>query len=146
MRKTKAVVIKRQYAGPNATGREHAVNRIEGGAGLYRREPCATCPWRKSAVGEFPAEAFRISAPTCHDAAMATFACHEAGEKKPATCAGFLLSDSARHNLLVRIRVNQGAIELGAVKKNRARLFKTYREMAEANGVAPDDPTLERCR
>lgn len=30
----------------------------------YRREPCADCPWRDYAVGEFPGDAFKVSAKT----------------------------------------------------------------------------------
>jgi len=112
----------------------------------YRRAPCEQCPWRQDQVGAFPAEAFRISAPTCYDAAMHTFACHMSGPKAPATCAGFLLSESATHNLLVRIAQAHKGLDLDEVTDGGLELFASYRAMAVANGVASDDPALERIR
>src|SRR5690606_33837399 len=42
-----------------------------------RKAPCAECPFRTDVPpGKFPAEAFRESAHTSYDAAMAMFACH----------------------------------------------------------------------
>lgn len=120
----------------------HVVTNGEGQP-VYRREPCAGCPWRIRNTGNFPAQAFRISAPTCYDAAFETFACHESGQKSPATCAGFLLQNSV-HNLTVRIKESKwGPFE---VRRNRARLYKSYRDMAVANGVPPDDPAIAACR
>lgn len=57
----------------------------------YMKKPCQTCPWRKDAVGVFPAEAFRISAHTSYDMSERTFGCHATGVERPKTCAGFLL-------------------------------------------------------
>lgn len=145
MRKAKITAV--SLVGRNARGQDHAVNEITGGRGdLYRRTPCATCPWRKDAVGEFPAAAFKVSAPTAYDMATRTFACHSSGAKKPTTCAGFLLSDSAYHNLMVRLKQRDGSYDLSKVSANSAELFNTYREMAEANGVDPNDPVLRPCR
>ena len=69
---------------------------------LYRRNPCAKCPWRVEAVGEFPAEAFKHSASTAYDMSDRVFGCHDSGTSKPATCAGFQLR-GAYHNLRVRM-------------------------------------------
>lgn len=144
---SKARITAIRYVGANKRGEQHAVNQIEGGPGhAHRLSPCPTCPWRKSAVGEFPADAFKVSAPTCYDVALTTFACHASGAKKPATCAGFLLSDSAQHNMMVRMKQRDGRLDMRKIKRNRARLFKTYREMAVANGVDPNDPVLAPCR
>lgn len=120
------------------------VLRVEGGGGGYRRRPCGGCPWRKDQAGEFPAEAFRISASTAYDMATETFGCHESGQDKPATCAGFLLKGS-RHNLLVRMGVSKGKYR-DDVSDGGLELWDSYREMAEANGVEPDDPVLRKCR
>ncbi|WP_232457312.1 DUF6283 family protein [Burkholderia ubonensis] len=90
-----------------AAGPDHQVVTVEGGKGSYRRKPCAKCPWRVDATGEFPADAFRHSAETAYDMATHTFACHEAGARKPALCAGFLLR-GADHNLSVRLKMIQG--------------------------------------
>lgn len=117
---------------------------VEGGHGSYRRKPCAKCPWRVDAVGEFPAEAFRHSASTAYDMAQNTFGCHEAGTKKPATCAGFLLR-GADHNLAVRLGFMSGRFK-GDVNDGGHALHANYRAMAIANGVAPDDQTLAPCR
>jgi hypothetical protein len=55
-------------------------------------------------------------------------------------CAGFLLQ-SAAHNLSVRMARQDFSHVL-----SRYPLFATYREMAIANGVDPDDPALRNCR
>lgn len=39
----------------------HNVVTVTGGEGASCKRPCKRCPWRKDAVGEFPAEAFRLS-------------------------------------------------------------------------------------
>ena len=119
--------------------------KVTGGVGSYRRQPCETCPWRLDATGEFPAEAFRHSAPTAYDMATEQFACHASGTEKPATCAGFLLRGAA-HNFAVRLKLMQGKLDLDAVSDGGVELFGSYREMAEANGVAPGDPVLAKCR
>lgn len=115
-----------------------------GGSNLYRREPCPECPWRKDApIGAFPAEAFRVSAKTAYDMTVHTFSCHMSGSEKPATCAGFLLS-GADHNLAVRLARSTGSISDDV--KSDVPLYGSYREMAEANGVDPEDPILAPCR
>lgn len=111
----------------------------------YRRKPCAKCPWRADAVGEFPADAFRHSANTAYDMSEHEFGCHESGKDKPATCAGYLLRGAA-HNLTTRLKVISRKIDLQAVSDDGFQLFESYREMAEANGVPPDDPILAPCR
>jgi len=123
----------------------HQVVTIEGGGGQYRREPCGGCPWRVDQTGEFPAGAFRESARTAYDMAKSMFSCHESGSKKPATCAGFLLR-GADHNMGVRIKVYMGKIDLREVSDGGHELHDSYRAMAEANGVSPDDPVLAPCR
>jgi len=110
----------------------------------YRREPCTKCPWRKDAVGEFPAEAFRHSARTAYDMANLTFACHDSGTRKPTICAGFLLRGAA-HNLSIRLSYLRGRIK-DNICDGGHELFESYRAMAIANGVAPEDPVLAPCR
>lgn len=128
-------------AGPN-----HQVVSVEGHRqGLYRRQPCAKCPWRVDAVGEFPAEAFRHSANTAYDMAKKMFSCHESGVEKPATCAGFLLRNS-ENNLGARLMAARGDLDREQVHDGGHLLFESYRHMAVANGVAPDDPVLAPCR
>lgn len=141
MKKTK--IVKTRMAGP-----DHAVIQLStkgAGAYAYRRTPCEGCPWKKSNRGLFPAEAFKHSAPTAYDTAFNVFACHESGQTNPATCAGFLLKNS-RHNIAVRMHEGDKSIDMRQVKANRKRLYSSYREMAVANGVAPDDPALQPCR
>jgi hypothetical protein len=136
-------ITRRRLAGPR-----HAVITVEGGTKGrgYRVEPCAQCPWRCDQQGMFPAEAFRLSAPTAYDAAMSTFGCHMSPASAPQTCAGFLLSRGALHNILVRLRLADGRLHLDKIKNAGLRLFQSYRAMAIANGVAPDDPVLAPCR
>lgn len=111
-----------------------------------RRQPCEQCPWRMDVPTEvFPPEAFRISAPTAYDAAMSTFACHMSGAEKPATCAGFLVRHAV-HNLAVRFSLHGERIDLDKITDGGFPIYPTYREMAVANGVAPDDPVLAPVR
>jgi|SRR5450830_510137 len=117
---------------------------VEGGRGSYRRQPCAKCPWRVDAKGEFPAEAFRHSANTAYNLAQNTFGCHEAGSKKPATCAGFLLR-GGNHNLAVRLGFISGRFK-NDVHDGGHDLHENYRAMAIANGVPADDAAIAACR
>lgn len=135
----KSKVLEVRPAGP-----DHQVVSLEGGKGLYRREPCPKCPWRVDAVGEFPAEAFKHSARTAHDMSNHTFACHDSGTKKAATCAGFLLR-GADHNLSVRLGYMDGTYK-NDVSDGGHELHEDYRAMAIANGVDPDDESLKQCR
>jgi hypothetical protein len=138
---SKPKIIARRPAGP-----DHAVVSVAGGGFAHRRTPCPECPWRKNVpVGRFPPEAFRLSAKTSYDAAMTMFACHMESPEKPATCAGFLKSYGARHNILVRLALAQEKLDLDTVMSD-VPLYATYGEMAEANGVAADDPALALCR
>lgn len=133
-------VVRVRPAGP-----DHQVVTVTGGSATQRRAPCSTCPWRKDAsIGEFPAEAFRHSAVTAYDMSEHIFSCHQSGVKKTAVCAGFMLRGAA-HNLTVRLGHMQGRLQ-GDVSDGGVALYKNYRAMAEANGVAPDDPALGPCR
>lgn len=125
-------------------GADHQVVTVVGGRGTYRRKPCSDCPWRKDAVGKFPAEAFRHSASTAYDMNGHTFGCHQSGKDRPATCAGFLLRGGA-HNLAVRLGYINGTIK-DDVTDGGHDLHESYRAMAVANGVDPDDPVLAPCR
>jgi hypothetical protein len=75
---------------------------------------------------------------------MSMFACHMSGRNSQ-TCAGFLLSGGAIHNLLVRMALADERIALDKVTSS-VPLYPNYREMAIANGVDPDDPVLKPCR
>lgn len=137
---SEVTIIKTRRADAN-----HAVTTIKGGSGQCR-VPCAECPWRVENVGDFPVEAFRISASTAYDMADHTFGCHTAGIENPKTCAGALLSTGAEHNLNVRMRLINGRFTWDDVSAGDAELFADYRSMAVANGVDPDDPVLAGCR
>lgn len=125
-------------------GENHQVVTVQGGNGTYRRKPCGDCPWRVDATGVFPPEAFRHSASTAYDMAQNTFACHQSGLEKPATCAGFLLR-GADHNLSVRLQKMKGRI-LDDISDDGHALHPSYKAMAMANGVDEDDPFLTQCR
>lgn len=127
-----------------SAGDDHQVVTIQGGGTGYCRKPCADCPWRVDAVGEFPAEAFVHSARTAYDMDTHTFACHQAGTTSPKMCAGFLLR-GADHNLSVRLGHMRGEIT-DNVRDGGHELHASYREMAVANGVDPDHPALVGCR
>lgn len=107
--------------------------------------PCSQCPWRSDIpVGVFPAEAFRLSAGTAYDASNRTFCCHMSGIDGARTCAGFLLAN-ADNNVAVRISLMRGHIDMDEIDSPYP-LYRSYREMAEANGVSSDDPVLAPCR
>lgn len=139
-----AKIVDARPGGENEHG-EHRVLSIEGGKFCARPQPCPKCPWRVDAVGQFPAEAFRQSASTAYDMATNMFSCHDAGAKKPATCAGFLLR-GADHNMAVRMKVVMREFSFAAVSDGGHELFESYRAMAIANGVPEDDPVIEPCR
>lgn len=123
----------------------HQVVTIEGGERKFMKKPCRDCPWKKSANGVFPAEAFRASAHTAYDMSTHSFGCHTAGTEKSKTCAGFLLH-GAEHNLGVRVKLMKGDYDLSQVSADGHELHESYRAMAIANGVSEDDPVLVDCR
>ncbi|ONK13239.1 DUF6283 family protein [Streptomyces sp. MP131-18] len=103
------------------------------------------CPWRRDAPpGQFPAEVFRISAPTSYDQGTRGFACHGHEAKNPYLCAGWLLR-GASDNLMVR-RYMADRTLLPPTLTPGMELYDSYRAMAIANGVASDDPVLAPCR
>jgi hypothetical protein len=123
----------------------HQVLTLRGGYGICAR-PCPQCPWRPENDGVFPAEAFRLSARTAYDLADTTFGCHMTVDGRPLMCAGALLSTGAEHNLVIRMMLITGRFAWDLVSAAGARLHPDYRTMAQANGVASDDPTLTPCR
>lgn len=139
-RRTTVEIVGTMPAGP-----DHQVVSIKGGSKAYKRTPCQQCPWRKDQAGSFPAAAFRHSANTAYDLSEHTFACHMAGAESPTTCAGFLMS-GADNNLAARMNYASGAWDFEAVSDGGLDLWPSYRAMAVANGVDPDDPALAPCR
>lgn len=134
----KTTVTEARPAGP-----DHQVVTVTGGSGTYRKQPCGGCPWRVDQTGAFPAEAFAHSARTSYDMSQHQFSCHEAGHKKPAVCAGFLLR-GADNNLSVRIQRIKG--RMLDVADGGHQLHEDYRSMAVANGLPPDHEALRLCR
>lgn len=128
-----------------AAGPDHQVITAVSDQHSYRRRPCLDCPWRVDATGIFPPEAFAHSAVTAYDMSRRTFACHQSGRDRPATCAGFLLRGAA-HNLNVRQRLALSEINMAEVEAGGVTLHPSYRAMAIANGVSPDHPALAACR
>lgn len=133
-----------QVIAVSAAGPKHQVVTVEGGSGSYRRTVCQECPWRLDQTGKFPPEAFRHSANTAYDQSMHQFACHMSGSVKPATCAGFWLR-GATHNIGFRLALITGKIVHNEIR-DTVPLHHSYRAMAIANGVPPDDPALQHCR
>jgi hypothetical protein len=123
---------------------QHQVLSVEGGDG-YRRKPCVPCPWVVGNAEAFPAEAYRQSARTAVDAAPNMFGCHDSGPERPKVCAGFLLR-GAEHNVGARLASAAGRIDPDEVHDDGRALYPSYRAMAIAGGVAPDDPALAQCR
>lgn len=107
--------------GRRAAGKEHQVMTVEGNNGIYRRRPCADCPWRKDAVGEFPAEAFGHSAGTAYDMSEHSFGCHQSGADK-----GGANEDRPLNSFLLELR----RIYDGAAGKKKA--FERFFEAVTA--------------
>jgi hypothetical protein len=125
-------------------GRDHQVVTLVGARKGYRRTPCRGCPWITANDDSFPPEAFRHSANTAYDMAQEMFACHESGVAGGHTCAGFLMR-GAEPNLSARTGKMTGKYADDLTDGGAAR-HASYRTMAIANGVAPDDPVLTPCR
>lgn len=107
--------------------------------------PCANCPWRLDAEpGEFPTERYRVLAASAEDMSQVIFQCHKTSDAEPVACAGFL-SQSASHNLAVRLAYSYGKLE----QRDRTgglELHPNYTSIAVANGVTADDPALANVR
>ena len=112
---------------------------------LYRRQPCGGCPWRVDRPGAFPPAAFRRLASTAYDMSRVSFVCHETSEAAPLVCAGFLLRGAA-HHLAVRLHIAHGEVDPAALHDGGHELHGSFRDMAVANEVDPDDPALAACR
>jgi hypothetical protein len=67
------------------------------------------------------------------------------GSAAPASCAGFLMRHAA-NNLACRISQASGRLDLSKVTDGGFPLYKTYREMAIANGVEPNEKVLQLVR
>lgn len=110
-----------------------------------QKRPCANCPWRTDAPpGEFPVERYRRLAASAYDGSVVLFACHKSLDGGEVTCAGFL-ERGALHNMAVRLAYATGRLE-HLDRGGGHRLHASYKAMAIANGVPPDDPALQPCR
>lgn len=95
----------------------------------YMPSPCRECPWRRDVKpGKFTDSRFRALASTAYDLAVGIFTCHMSKETAPVACAGFILQQGA-HNLTLRLARQRFEVSTSVP------LFRTYREMAIANGV-----------
>lgn len=109
------------------------------------KKPCAECPWRTDVcTGRFPADRFRILAPTAYDMNMVQFVCHKSPEGEEVGCAGYVLRGSL-HNLGARLSAQRGSLILSEVSSPYP-LYENFKAMAIANGVPDGDPVLAACR
>jgi hypothetical protein len=99
---------------------------------------CSACPWRKDVpVGVFPPERFIALAATVKQDFGPVFACHKTTEGQDSACVGYLLTEGTE-NFNVRIASIRGALDMKKLKSEYP-LYATFKEMALANGVAPED-------
>ncbi|WP_234431273.1 DUF6283 family protein [Streptomyces sp. NRRL F-5053] len=132
---------------------EWGVTTITGCTPAAQPRPCGgahpttgdePCPWRRDAPrGQFPAEAYRQSAHTSYPNTNNAFACHSSTPERLKVCAGWLLR-AGHHNPHIQKRLESGDLTFPELPAG-IELYTDYREMAIANGVAPDDPFLELC-
>jgi len=109
------------------------------------KRPCANCPWRRDArPGEFATERYQLLAASAQDMSVVIFTCHKSPDGGELACAGFL-ARGADHNFAVRMAYYRGDLERRE-RDGGEDLYDDYREMAEANGVEPGDPSLRGCR
>ena len=107
----------------------------------HAKQPCSECPWRKDQpVGQFRPERFIALASTFYDMAIPVFGCHKSKEHSGFACAGAILR--CHHNLTLRMNAHS----LGDVTDGDHELYEGYREMAVANGVPANHPSLKRVR
>lgn len=107
----------------------------------YAKKPCDECPWRCDVpTRHFPPERFIALAHTAYDLTTMFFACHKSTEESVFVCAGYMIQQSA-HNMTLRMS-GQNFRDVTSQHK----LFETYRDMAVANGVPEDHPSLDYCR
>jgi hypothetical protein len=78
------------------------------------------------------------SANRTYDQSMHQFACQVSDSENPASCTVFLLRD-ATHNIGLRLAPITGKIDPNELRE-MVPLHPSYRAMAEANAVPPDDP------
>ncbi|MFI1225999.1 MULTISPECIES: DUF6283 family protein [Streptomyces] len=118
------------------------------GPPVAQRSPCAgteRCPWRRDAVpGAFPAEAFRLSAPTSYPDSDRRFGCHSSSAEAPRVCAGWLLRGASGNQQVLEL-LEAGLIQVPTLPAG-VELYDDYVEMAVVNGVAQDDSTLAPIR
>lgn len=108
------------------------------------KRPCAECPWRRDvALGKFPPARFIALAATAYDMASTVFACHMTEGDKTMACAGFIRQQGA-HNMALRMATMRSREPF--VVKSDVPLFENYRQMAIANGVRHNHPSLTHCR
>lgn len=142
MLKVRKISVVPKVINVQPAGEFHQVITVIGKNNGYRKTPCGGCPWRLDNDRSFPAEAFLLSANTSYDMATHEFACHESGNERAHTCAGFILQGSD-HNLSSRLRRMKGEyLDVSTT----APLHASYRAMAEANGVDPVHPDLKAYR
>jgi hypothetical protein len=95
-------------------------------------------------AGRFEADRFRQLAGTAYDMAEKIFACHKSAEDHRTVCAGFLARGAA-HNRTIRLAYALGQLDR-LDRSGGMPLYSGYRDMAIANGVAPEDTALIACR
>lgn len=109
------------------------------------KKPCAECPWRLDVdTNAFDMDRFVALAHTAYDMDRHVFTCHKSSLDHPVVCAGFL-SRGADHNLTIRLAYAFGEL-LKTDRSGNMALYDSYRAMAIANGVDPEDPALAPCR
>lgn len=111
---------------------------------LQRNTPCPECPWLADAEpGKFTTERYRSLASSARQELGCVFACHMSSDASPIACAGYL-AVVGPVSLQVRLMAAQGLVDVSAVAVPAdVALYPSYRALAVANGVAPDDPCLD---
>lgn len=121
---------------------------------MTTRTPCNECPWRRDAPpGRFPPSRYAALERTCQQRMAPVFACHKTKEGSDRACVGYLLRDGDNN---IRVRLWQLRTHHGdaapheqvarAALASPVKLYKSFYEMAEANGWRPPMVTVAQAQ
>lgn len=109
---------------------------------FHMTRTCSQCPWRRDVpTGRFPPERYRALRKTCQQGFNRVFACHKSPEGGEFACAGYLMV-AGDNNFRIRIARSKRLYDPDELVAT-GPLYKSFAEMARANGYDPDEDAGE---